>query len=175
MSEFARRCSRGLAHCALLPSAMFVLATPNADAANWNVDVGGAQLAFSPATLTISAGDTVTFVNKGGFHNVAADDGSFRCAQSCSGSGGDPDSTLWSSTVTLASPGTVGYHCEVHGAAGQGMFGTITVKAAPPLLPPPQSAIDNVPNGSVALYLLLGAALILGAGLSWRRRSRSAH
>jgi plastocyanin len=174
MSEFARRCGGGLAHCALLTSAMFVLAATNANAANWNVDVGGAQLAFSPATLTISAGDTVTFVNQGGFHNVAADDGAFRCAKSCSGSGGDPDSVSWSSTVTLASPGTVGYHCEVHGAPGQGMFGTITVQPAPPVLPPPQSAIDNVPNGGAGLYLLLGAALIAGAGLSWSRRSRSA-
>jgi len=174
MSKFARRCSRGRASCALLTSAMLLSAMTHADAANWTVDVGGAQLAFSPTTLTITAGDRVTFVNQGGFHNVAADDGSFRCAKSCSGSGGDPDSVLWSSTVTLASPGTFGYHCEVHGAAGQGMFGTITVLAAPPLQPPPQAAIDNVPNGSVAFYLLLGAALILGAALSWRRRSRSA-
>jgi plastocyanin len=151
---------------------MFVLATTDADAANWNIDVGGAQLAFSPATLTITAGDSVTFINRGGFHNVVADDGSFRCAHSCSGSGGDPDSTLWSSTVTLASPGTFGYHCEVHGAAGQGISARSPC-SAPPVQPPPQPAIDNVPNGSVALYLLLGVALILGAGLSWRRRSRT--
>lgn len=173
MSELARRRGRGVFRYALA-SATFVFAVADADAANWNIDVGGAQLVFSPATLTITAGDSVTFINRGGFHNVAADDGSFRCAQSCSGSGGDPDSVLWSSTVTLASPGTFGYHCEIHGAAGQGMFGTITVRPAPPLQPPPQPVIDNVPNGSAGLYLLLGAALILGAGLSWRRRSRSA-
>lgn len=174
MNEFARSCIRCVARSALWALAAFAFLTANAHAANWTVNVGGAQLAFSPATLTISAGDTVTFINQGGFHNVAADDGSFRCAQSCIGSGGDPSYVLWSSTVTLASPGTLGYHCEIHGAAGQGMFGTITVQPAPPILPPPESAIDNVPNGSVALYLLLTAALILGAGLSWRRRSRSA-
>jgi plastocyanin len=172
MSVFSRWCGRGLARCALL--ALFTLATANAYAANWTVNVGGAQLTFAPATLTIAAGDTVTFVNRGGFHNVAADDGAFRCAQSCSGSGGDPDSTLWSSTVTLASPGTVGYHCEVHGAAGQGMFGTITVQPAPPAPPPPQPAIDNVPIGGTAIYLLFGAVLVLGAGLRWRRRSHTA-
>jgi plastocyanin len=172
MSEVARSCIRGVAGSGPLALAAFAFLTANASAANWTVNVGGAQLVFSPATLTISAGDTVTFVNQGGFHNVVADDGSFRCAQSCSGSGGDPDSTLWSSTVTLASPGTFGYHCEIHGAAGQGMFGTITVQPAPPT-PPPQPAIDTVPNGSVALYSLLGAALILGAGFSWRRRSRT--
>jgi plastocyanin len=171
MNELARSCIRGVARSGLWALTAFALLTANASAANWTVNVGGAQLAFSPATLTISAGDTVTFINQGGFHNVAADDGSFRCAISCSGSGGDPNSALWSSTVTLASPGTVGYHCEVHGAAGLGMFGTITVQPAPP---PAASAIDNVPNGGVALYLLLAAALILGSGLSWRRRSRSA-
>ena len=122
MGEFARRRGRAVARSGMLALAMFAFVTANADAANWTVNVGGAQLAFSPATLTVVAGDTVTFTNNGGFHNVAADNGSFRCAQNCSGSGGDPDSTLWSSTVTLASPGTVGYHCEVHGAAGQGML-----------------------------------------------------
>jgi plastocyanin len=172
MGDFARFRGRGLPR-RMLALAMFAFVTPYADAANWTVNVGGAQLAFSPATLTVVAGDTVTFVNNGGFHNVVADDGAFRCAQSCIGGGGDPNSVLWSSTVTLASPGTVGYHCEIHGAAGQGMFGTITVDPAPPTVPPQQPPIDAVPNGSVALYFMLGAALILGAGLSWRRRSRT--
>jgi len=174
MDELVRRHGRRRARGGLPALVAFACLAANADAANWTVNVGGAQLVFSPATLTIVAGDTVTFTNQGGFHNVAADDGAFRCAQNCSGSGGDPDSTLWSSTITLASPGTVGYHCEIHGAAGQGMFGTITVAPAPPVVPPQQPAIDTVPNGSVALYFLLGTALILGAGLSWRRRSRTA-
>jgi plastocyanin len=173
MDEFARCHGRRLVQGGLLALVASVFLSANADAANWTVDVGGAQLVYSPATLTITAGDTVTFTNQGGFHNVAADDGLFRCAQNCSGSGGDPDSTLWSSTVTLASPGTVGYHCEVHGAAGLGMFGTITVQPAPPVQPPPQSAIDTVPGGSAALYLLLGVALIVGARLGWRRHSRA--
>ena len=171
MIGFAR--CRGFVLCGQLAVAAFALVAANANAANWTVDVGGAQFAFSPAALAVVAGDTVTFVNRGGFHNVAADDGSFRCAKSCGGSGGDPDSVLWSATVTLESPGTLGYYCEVHGAPGQGMFGTITVQPAPPTPPPPQTAIDNVPNGGVALYLLLGILLILGAGLGWRRRSHS--
>ena len=172
MDEVARCHGRRLVRGGLTALVVFAFLTANANAANWIVNVGGAQLAYSPATLTITAGDTVTFTNQGGFHNVVADDGAFRFAQNCSGSGGDPDSTLWSSTITLAFPGTVGYHCEVHGAAGQGMFGTITVEPAPPVVPPQQTVIDTVPNGSVALYVLLGTALIIGAGLSWRRRSR---
>ena len=154
---------------ALIFSALCMAAASATHAANWSVDVGGAQLAFAPATLTITAGDTVTFVNKGGFHNVAADDGSFRCAQGCDSSGGDgnPSDVLWSATVTFPTPGTIGYHCEIHGAPGLGMFGMITVDPASPP-PPPPAAIDNVPDGSVLLYLLLASALIVGAALRWR-------
>ncbi len=89
-------------------------------------------LTFSPQHLTIHAGDTVTFANQGGLHNVAADDGSFRCAEGCDGTGGDgsPSSTAWSFTMQFGQAGTVGYHCEVHGAPGSGMFGTIDVLPA---------------------------------------------
>ena len=162
------RCRRA----AFIFSALCMAAASTSRAANWSVDVGGAQFAFAPATLTIIAGDTVTFVNKGGFHNVAADDGSFRCAQGCDGSGGDgnPSHVLWSATVTFPSPGTIGYHCEIHGAPGLGMFGTITVD--PALAPPPPTAFDNVPNGTVLLDVLLAGALILGAALS-RRHARN--
>ena len=71
----ARCHGRRLVQGGLLALVAFVFLTANADAANWTVNVGGAQLAYSPATLTITAGDTVTFTNQGGFHNVAADDG----------------------------------------------------------------------------------------------------
>ena len=109
------------------------LAAAPAWATNWNVNVGDPNgLTFSPATLNISAGDTVTFVNGGGFHNAASDPGavtSFRCANGCDASGGNgaPSSTLWNAVVTFPTPGTIGYHCELHGAPGQGMFGTINV------------------------------------------------
>ena len=159
---------RGAAHgCAI---AGLLLACADAGAASWTIDVGGAQTVYTQATLDIAAGDTVTFVNRGGFHNVVADDASFRCAQGCDGAGGsgDPSDAAWSATVTLATPGTVGYHCEVHGAVGNGMFGTITVLAPPP--PPPPAGVDTVPNnGRIALLVL--AAVLLGAAL-FRRRTR---
>lgn len=95
---------------------------------------------FFPATLTIQAGDTVTFKNDPagpGFHNVVSDDGaitSFRCASGCDGVGGgngDPASGLWSATVTFPTAGTVGYYCEVHGSSGGGgMSGSITIEPA---------------------------------------------
>jgi len=100
-------------------------------ATNHVVSVGGATLTFTPKFLTINAGDSVTFKNAGGFHNVHSDPGtvtSFKCSVNCASNNG-PDSSAWSSTVTFPKAGTVGYYCEVHGAPGQGMFGSITVNA----------------------------------------------
>lgn len=108
-------------------------AAPTAFAANWDVAVGNPNgVNFVPQVLNIAAGDTVTFTNGGGFHNVVSDPGAittFRCADGCDGSGGNGDaaSTLWSAVVTFPDPGTIGYFCEIHGAPGQGMFGTINV------------------------------------------------
>jgi plastocyanin len=100
------------------------------------VTVGGAAgLAFTPQFITINAGDTVTFTNAGGFHNVASDPGavtSFHCSTACGASPtGDPNGALWSQQITFPTPGTAGYHCEAHGAPGQNMFGTITVNPVP--------------------------------------------
>lgn len=87
------------------------------------------NMSFSPSTVTIEVGDTVTFHNNGGFHNVAADDGSWRCSNSCgSGGAGALSSDSWTSSRTFNEAGTVGYHCQAHGAPGSGMFGTIIVE-----------------------------------------------
>ncbi len=91
---------------------------------------------FSPSTVTINAGDTVTFRNGGGFHNVAADDGSFRCADGCGSSGG-ASSSNWQFTHTFDEPGSYGYHCEVHGQPGSGMYGTVIVRAGSGTAPIP--------------------------------------
>ncbi|HEX3528526.1 MAG TPA: Calx-beta domain-containing protein [Thermoanaerobaculia bacterium] len=120
----------------LIPLAVLLLGAPVARAANHTVHVGGnAGLNYNPSSLTIAAGDSVTWVNDGGMHNVTADDNSFRCAAGCDGAGGsgDPSTDSWSATRTFSTAGTIGYHCEVHGPLG--MRGTITVQGAPP--PPP--------------------------------------
>jgi plastocyanin len=85
---------------------------------------------FSPANLEIQTGDTVTWTNTGGLaHNVRADNGSFRCANGCDGQGGNGEpATNWSFSLTFDDPGTIPYHCQVHGAIGGfGMAGTIVV------------------------------------------------
>ncbi len=76
---------------------------------------------FSPKTLTIAVGDSVTWTNNGNMpHNVRADDNSFR--------NGNASATDWSFTQTFATAGDVRYYCELHGApGGLGMAGTIKV------------------------------------------------
>jgi plastocyanin len=103
---------------------LFVLAAAaSCWAANYTVTAGGGQLAFSPAFLTVNVGDTVTFVNGGGFHNVVADDSSFSIA---------PSTDPWSLPVTFNKAGFFRFYCQIHGGpGGTGMAGAITVQAAP--------------------------------------------
>lgn len=104
-------------------------------ASNHAIAVGGGGLIFTPSTLTVSVGDTVTFTNAGGFHNAVADPDAvtqFRCANGCDGDGtggsGDPSGSSWAAMVAFPTAGSVPYHCEVHGGpGGAGMSGTITV------------------------------------------------
>lgn len=97
------------------------------------------NFSFSPSELTIQVGDTVTWTNQGGTHNVAADDDSFRCANGCDGDGeggdGDPASNAWSFTLTFDEPAElIRYFCELHGGpGGADMSGTITVESAEPV------------------------------------------
>jgi plastocyanin len=74
--------------------------------------------AFTPATLTVHAGDTVTFVNDDDdAHTVTADDGSW-----------DSDGLNQSESFKhrFAKTGKITYHCTVHPF----MHGTIIVKSA---------------------------------------------
>src|SRR5678815_1365636 len=102
----------------MLVGVVTLLSTFDACAKQWFVQSGGAQVAFSPQFLTIQAGDSVTFLNLGGNHNVVADDGSFRCAHGCDGDGqggsGNATDSFWFATVAFPNAGTVGYFCEPH-------------------------------------------------------------
>lgn len=78
---------------------------------------------FSPADLTIQAGDTVRWENPAGGnpHDVTADDFSF-ASQTLS---------QFNFQMTFEDPGLIPYHCTVHGAPGGiGMTGTVTVEGA---------------------------------------------
>ncbi|MDC8012077.1 plastocyanin/azurin family copper-binding protein [Tahibacter soli] len=108
----------------------FALAGSVATAADHIVEVGRDGLTFTPGLLTIRRGDTVTFVNIIGNHNVVASSGAFRCANGCDGAGGNGNLSvdLWRATVQFDRVGTFGYYCQAHGDPdGGGMYGSITV------------------------------------------------
>ena len=74
------------------------------------------NLAFSPATLTVSAGTTVTWTNNDSTtHTVTSDTGLFDSGQMSPGS---------HFSHTFNDTGTFAYHCTIHTT----MHGTITVQ-----------------------------------------------
>jgi plastocyanin len=95
-------------------------------AAQTTHDVGIVGFSFSPQHLEINVGDTVTWTNNGGFHNV--DGATDEYPDNPEGfRSGEVSNTLWTFSHTFTIQGEYGYHCEAHGAPGVGMFGTITV------------------------------------------------
>ncbi|MGH9456903.1 MAG: plastocyanin/azurin family copper-binding protein [Thermoanaerobaculia bacterium] len=126
---------------AIATSCVLFLAALPAAAANHSVEVRDDF--FSPATLTIQEGDSVTWTNFGNMpHNVRANDGSFRCANGCDGQGGNGTASAaqWSFTLTFDDPGTIPYFCEVHGTPTAGMRGTVIVEGSGE--PPPGTPGD---------------------------------
>ena len=99
--------------CALL----FMALASRASAATFNVDM--AQTRFLPDTLTITAGDTVTWTNRdSAMHNVVF----------LTGLGQTENFGLGqSSSLRFITVGTYKYMCALH---GQSMSGSITVNAA---------------------------------------------
>ena len=79
---------------------------------------------FTPSNVTVFQGETVTWSNAGGFHNVVFDDGSFTQPPS-------PSSAAWTASRTFATPGSFRYYCQAHGGPnGVGMSGIVNVTAA---------------------------------------------
>jgi len=125
----------------LIGGSLLALLGASAFAADHRVTVGGSANVFTPKTLTINTGDTVTFVNGGGFHDVNANDNSF--------SSGGPTTDAFSFTHQFSTAGTFGYYCTVHGSpSGAGMAGTITVNDVAPPPPPPGKPISAATSGS---------------------------
>ena len=116
-----RRAARLAALAALL---LFIALASTAAGANATVTIAG--FAFDPASVTINAGDSVTWTN----HDQAAHSVVF--------TGGGPRTgvlaTGASATLTFAIAGTFNYICGIHGAA---MSGTVIVRAAATQAPTP--------------------------------------
>lgn len=68
-------------------------------------------------------------------HNVKDDKGAFDSHPGCSGAGAGLArcgfTGVTSFTQTFRKAGTFRYHCSVHGSPGEGMAGTVVVKAPP--------------------------------------------
>lgn len=94
--------------------------------ANHDVAVGGGANIFSPEELTINVGDTVTWTNAGGFHNVISDDVDENGAPIFTSGGAT--GTDWTYEFTFDTAGTYSYVCTPH---APGMAGTITVQEIP--------------------------------------------
>ncbi|HET6546165.1 MAG TPA: plastocyanin/azurin family copper-binding protein [Rhodanobacteraceae bacterium] len=109
------------------PTATLILWLPVVaiHAANFAV-TANPDLTFTPAELTIHQGDTVTFRNAGGVHNVHADNDRFICSVNCT-TNNAPSDLPWSATVLFNRTGSFGYYCEAHGDLTGGMRGSITV------------------------------------------------
>jgi plastocyanin len=117
-----------------------------ADAASMTVTVGNGGFFFFPASVTIDAGDTVTWTWSGSGHS------------STSGTPGQP-SGFWDSGVrsqgatfshTFPAAGSFPYFCSPHGACC-GMVGSVTVAAATPT---PTPSPTPTPDPTVPAQLL---------------------
>jgi amicyanin len=119
-----------------------------------------AEFAFSPATLTITAGDTVTWTNEDAIaHTATSINGGFDSGDLEQGE---------SYAVTFTTPGTYDYLCTPHPS----MTGRIVVVAssAPAATPAPSGGLPNVaqrPGDAGASLRLLGAALLALAAIAW--------
>jgi amicyanin len=120
-----------------------------------------ADFAFSPATVTITAGDTITWTNTDPIvHTVTSTTGTFD-----SGDLAQSDSF----SVTFTTPGAYDYFCTPHPT----MTGQIVVQAAAPgPTAAPSVATGPLPNVAMAAEwpantaILIGLLLVGGAGLA---------
>jgi len=108
----------------LLAVLCFVFA-PGAPAGAADQTVVATDKVFTPADVTILQGESVTWRNGGGSHNVRFDDSSFVMPPA-------PDSTPWSVSRTFDTVGVFRYYCEAHGYPnGVDMSGAVYVQQAP--------------------------------------------
>ena len=88
---------------------------------------------FSPPSITVAVGGTVTWTNKDGSdHNVTANAGAFKSTTLAPGA---------KFSFKFTKPGTYAYNCTFHG----GMNGTVIVPSASGSVPPPAKAVPAAP------------------------------
>ena len=136
-------------------------------AADQAVAIGG--FAYSPASITVSVGDTVTWTNSDPqTHTATADDASWNSGNIAGGGG--------TKSVTFTTAGTFPYHCAIHSQ----MTGPLTVQATAPVpsagatTPPTDAASISETNGGSGNGSPFGVLMVAVAGVvalraTWRR------
>lgn len=105
-----------------------LLLAASAGAAEIKMGDDDGALVFSPSSLSISAGETVTFVNNKGFpHNVVFDEDEVPSGVKVDDLNHEDylNAPGESFSKTFKAPGTYSFYCEPH--QGAGMKGSITV------------------------------------------------
>ncbi|MBI4325116.1 MAG: hypothetical protein HY674_07610 [Chloroflexi bacterium] len=117
--------------CASALALWFAACFP-ARAATFTVNMN--NFSFSPSTLRIKVGDTVSWVNQSGSHDIQSDVALFK----------SPPPPVQSFSFTFTSVGTVTYRCNPH--VSFGMRGTIIVEATANT--PPSVSITSPTGGA---------------------------
>lgn len=114
MTLYTRRSALRLAAASLAVPLAATMATADGHATNHTVVIK--DFAFTPANLTIKAGDTVTWINQDSAQHSAWESGnnSFDTGLLSNGQ---------SAALTFASAGSLNYRCRPHG----NMRGSITI------------------------------------------------
>ena len=127
------------------------------NAANHSITTVGNT--FSPANITINQGDTVTWTNGGGFHNVNGTLSTY--PNNPEGFGNNVSSSSWSLQHIFNISGTYNYQCDPHTAMG--MVGTVVVNA---LSTPNSLTLTSIMDLTTPSAGNTGKALILTANQS---------
>jgi plastocyanin len=151
---------------AILPAA--ALAGPTVVA---NEDSASNRDFFTPSTPPpIPLGDSVTFTNGVGQHNVAWDAGGFPTKPNLEGT-----TSPWTFSRTFTKPGVYGFYCTVHGEPHRGMFGTVTVLLANGSTPkaPTIGRVTATPGSSQVTLRFTSSVAGTATGRLTRRQGRS--
>ena len=128
--------------------------TPRASAAGH--DVGIANFAFSPSSITIAPGDTVTWTNSDSTtHTVTGNNGSW-------GSGGLANGQTY--THQFNETGDYSYHCSIHSS----MTGIVHVSSGGGT---PQQPHNSGLSSSMLIAIIAGVAVVAAVSIAvmWRR------
>ena len=110
---------------------------------------------YNPSVLTVTAGETIAFLNEGGFHNVNgvsstlttstwSNPETFSLGANSGSAGG-----VCMGTITLNTPGTYNYDCSIGSHAANGMVASIIVEAASSAVPTDNAADPTLDAGDV--------------------------